>query len=89
MPTSVRVSAVVLAVLLTALAPLLVALSLAASHGWDRGNARSVAFLVTMASFGVWHLVLRERALRQARREVGEELDRALPQHREGNGGEG
>lgn len=86
-PEFVRVSVVVLGALGTALAPLFLALWLADSYGWERENARSVAFLVTMALFGVWCVVLRKLAQRQARREWGEELDRRLAPYRDEDGG--
>lgn len=83
MPKSVRVSVVVLGVLVTALAPLFIALSLADSYGWDRENARSIAFVVTILLLGGWYLVIRKISSRQARRDVGGELDRKLAPYRD------
>lgn len=82
MPKFVRASAIIAGVLATALAPLFVSLSVAESYGWERENARSVAFAITILLFGVWYLVLRRIGRRQARREVAEELDRTLAQYR-------
>lgn len=86
MPEFLRL-VIVLLLCAIGIAPLVIAPGIAESNGLERATGSTVGALITMAWFGLMGWISYKIIRRQARQELGEEVNRLLEPYRDADGG--
>ncbi|GAA2330133.1 hypothetical protein GCM10009854_01150 [Saccharopolyspora halophila] len=69
--------------IIVGLLPLVFAPGLAETQGWDRSRGSNIGALITMAYFAIVGVLSMKIIRQQARREVGQEVNRLLYPYRD------